>query len=201
MSDDFSFHRNKMFGAIAETTARAHFELLGYDVDLYGIEHTAPLYVKNKTSAFQRLGLGSQQLAKENKKPDFIISRLNLDSSDRYDAIMVEAKFRVEPDLRELSKEMMTTYQEVIDAQEKWVLFYLLARGYRNYCPGGGQAVQSADRSQVTVFLMHAQFGWWVRADHAKFDDWPLYRVPDGNKTFREIYQQDVLPALSEIFD
>jgi len=198
--DDKDWGKNKILGSIAEACVEQHFSQLGYIVEKTGIENMAPHLAH--LSSIRELKWGSYSKIREKIRymPDFLISRIhpakgdtfadtqlkeNDDKFGRKEVLFVEAKYRTNPNIKELEKEF-EVYKEYDS------LVYLVANGWHGYKGKSGD--------DVCVFLNYLPFKKWFKAGDRYFDEHLLYKG-EGDVNFNSIYKDTIQPSLNTIFN
>jgi len=90
---------SKLKGTIAESICKIHFMELGYKVEHNGVENTLPYF----TSMYKKFGL--QKIIQ--KMPDFVATKDNI-------SMLIEVKYRTNPNLKLLNRELIWTYRDLI---------------------------------------------------------------------------------------
>jgi len=197
---------NKVKGGIAEATCRAHFESLGYAVESTGIEQIAPLYCRlNQFSPGNYIG----NVREMQNLPDFIISRVHpkksinieKDNASLADAVFVEAKFRTEVVLEDFTKELLETYQNLLDKKIHFIV-YLVCKRYK----WKHSSPEFVNDSHVFLNFFNTDIsksigdtGWYKAGEWKKFGSLPLYQGKQDGQDFNQAYREIVHPVLAEM--
>lgn len=197
---------NKIKGGIAEATCRAHFESLGYAVETTGIEHIAPLFCRLKHFA---PGSYIDNVRELENLPDFIISRAHPKTTvniarnrgGKADAVLIEAKFRTEIVLEDFTKELLKTYQNLLD-KKIYFIVYLVCKRYKM------KHTSPTFESDSHVFLnffnseksmTNGDTGWRKAGEWDGFSNFPLYQGKQDGQDFNQAYREIVHPILAEM--
>lgn len=205
-ADLVTWHQNKIKGGIAEAACRAHFEALGYAVESTGIEHIAPQYCRlNHSLPGSYIG----NVSELRNLPDFVISRthpstainVQRNRAGKADAVLVEAKYRTEVVLDDFTKEMLTSYQNLLDKKIHFII-YLICKRYKK------KASDKAFSSGSFVFLnffnpeksmSNGDTGWRKAGEWDGFTKYPLYQGMHEGEDFNLAYKEIVQPVLIEM--
>lgn len=197
--DSKDWGKNKIIGSIAEACVEQHFGQLEYIVEKTGAENIAPHYAHLNSIKELKWGNYSKSVKIIRTMPDFLISRIhpteenipvdvklkNTDNCNRKEVLFVEAKYRTNPNIKELEEEFKQ--------YEKYSpLIYLVANGWHGYKGKSG--------SDVCVFLNYLPFNQWLKAGDRYFDEHLLY-IGRENINFNSIYKDTIQPSLNTIFN
>lgn len=183
------FHRNKVFGSLAEAACRQHFEAVGYNVESFGIEHTAPALCAIKSVPVAKGKNWAKLSDNLPKYPDFIISRTcestkKTDATDKEiirEGYFVEVKFQTILNEEELNNQ----WNSYVDFHEMPFYMYVVVRNPNPYVlirfSGSSEAWRTVEK--ITEKPMQS-----------------FSKSTDDHLSFKSAYDEIVKPTLDEIF-